>query len=73
MNRVSGQFKFLKNSWVVLPSRRTVFKELIFGRDHPMKRRLMIDGQDEASFGELFLLNGDRPIADGGSRCDLIA
>ena len=73
MNRVSGQFEFLKNSQAVLPSRRTVFKELIFRRDRPMKRRLTIDGQDEASFGESLLLNGDRPIADGGSRCDLIA
>ena len=73
MNRVSRQFEFLENSRVVLSSRRTVFKELIFGRNHPMKRRLTINSQDEASFGESLLLNGDRPIADGGSRCDFIA
>ena len=48
---VFGQFEFLEDSKDVLSSRRTVFKELIFGRDHPMKRRLTVDGQDEVSFG----------------------
>ena len=70
---VSRQFEFLEDSKDVLPSQRTVFKELIFGRDHPIKRRLTIDGHDEASFGESLLLNFDRRIADGGSRCDFIA
>ena len=68
-----GQFEFLEISRAVLLSRRTVFKELIFGRDRPMKRRLAIDSQDESSFGESIALNGDRLIADGGSRCDFIA
>ena len=38
---VSGQFKFLENSRAVqgqfFPSRRTAFKEVIFGHDCPMK------------------------------------
>ena len=49
MKWVSGQFKFLKISRVILPSRRTVFKEEIFGRNRPMKRRLAIDDRDHAS------------------------
>ena len=31
-----------------------------------------INDCDHASFDESLFVNGDRPIADGGSRCDFI-
>ena len=44
-----------------------------FGRDRPMKRRIVINGRDETSFGESVFLLDDRSIADEGSRCDFVA
>ena len=50
MNWVSGQFEFLENSRVSSSvAKNRVFKGEI-GCNHPMKRRLAIDGCDHASF-----------------------
>ena len=49
---VSGQFKFLKTSRAVLPSRRTLYLKGRFGHDRPMKTCLTIDGRDHASFDQ---------------------
>ena len=38
-----------------------------------MKRHIAINGRDETSFHELMPQFSDRPIVDGGSRCDFIA
>ena len=49
-NWVSGQFKFLKNSRAKLPfMKNKLFKDEI-GRNRPMKRRIVINGRDEALF-----------------------
>ena len=69
---VSEQFEFLEDSRASLfVVKNSVFKEEI-GRNRLMNRRLTIDGQDEASFGESVLLIDDHPIADEGLRCILI-
>ena len=49
---VFGQFEFLEDSRVVLPSRRTSYLKKKIGCDRPMKGRLAIDGRDHASFDQ---------------------
>ena len=55
------------------PSRRTEFREVRSGRDRLSDGLIAINGRDETSFHESTSLFDDRWIADGGSRCDLIA
>ena len=50
---------FLKIQGRVLPSRRTVYLKGEIGHDRPMKRRIAINGRDEASVDRIIAIKSD--------------
>ena len=50
-------------------SRRTVLFKEQKRRNYPMRRFIVINGEDEALFGESVCLNCERSIIDGEMRC----
>ena len=64
---------FTKIHGPVLTSQRTAFKEFNFGRDRWMKGCVAINGSNDTPFDQIVAIDGDRPIANGGSRLIVIA
>ena len=58
-NWVSGQFKFLKNSRAKLPFAKNKLFKWQFGRDRSMKRRIAINGRDEASVDRIVTIKSE--------------
>ena len=56
---VSGQFKFLENSRATLSIVKNSYLKDGFGRDRLMKRRIAIDGRDEAFVDRIVAIKSD--------------
>ena len=57
MKSVSGQFEFLEISRPRSVVAKNSYLKSGFGRDRPMKRRLLINGRDEVSIDRIIAVN----------------